>query len=100
MRSTTINITPDIDCCILQLFLLEDDTIKFETWWIYRLRKNSMPKLLEVIGRTKTKIYCQGTVCRRCVLAALGSIKLGLTKVGHQAKPLKHSEKKLYFVPI
>jgi len=42
-----------------------------------------MPKLREVIGGTKTKIYCQGTMCQRCILAALWTIKLGLTKVGY-----------------
>jgi hypothetical protein len=47
----------------------------------------------KVIG-TKTKIYCQGTIQERRVLAALQTIKLGLTKVGNQAKPLKYSEKK------
>jgi hypothetical protein len=100
MGSTTINVTPDIDCCILQLFLLEDKT-KFETWCIYRMWKNSMPKLCEVIWGTKTKIYWQGTICQRCLLAALQTVKLGLTKVVHRAKPLKYSEKKkLYFIPM
>jgi hypothetical protein len=51
-------------------------------------------------GGTKAMIYCQGTVCQRCILAALWTIKLGLTKVVHQAKPLKYSEKMLYFVPV
>jgi hypothetical protein len=47
-----------------------------------------MPKLFEVIGGTKTKFG------RRCVLAVLWTIRrLGLTKVGSQAKPLKYSEK-------
>jgi len=26
--------------------------------YIYRVWKNSMPKICEVIGETKTKIYC------------------------------------------
>jgi hypothetical protein len=55
-----------------------------------------MPKLHEGIGGTKTKIYCQGTVFQRCILAVLWTIKLGLTKVGNQAKPLKYSEKVLF----
>ena len=42
-------------------------------------------------GGTKTKIYCQGTVCQRCVLSVLRTVSLGLTKVGNQAKPLKYS---------
>jgi uncharacterized protein (UPF0262 family) len=29
---------------------------------LYRVWKNSMPKLLEVIGETDTKIYCQATI--------------------------------------
>ena len=73
-----------------------------ENWTtsLYSVRENSMPKLREVIGGTKTKMYCQESVCRRCVLGALRTVKLGLTKVGNQAKPLKYFEKKLYFVPI
>jgi len=58
--------------------------------------KNSMPKLHEGIGGTKTKIYCQGTVFRRCILTVLWTIKLGLTKVGNQAKLLKYSEKVVF----
>jgi hypothetical protein len=50
--------------------------------------------------RGDQNIYCQGTVCWRCVLAALRTVKLGLSNVGNQAKPLKYSEKKLYFVQI
>jgi len=38
-----------------------------------------MPKLHDVIGGTTTKI-CQGTICRRCVLAALQTVILGLSK--------------------
>jgi len=49
------------------------------------------------MGGTKTKIYCQGTLCQRCVLEALRTVKLGLTKVGNQAKSLKYSEKKVVF---
>jgi aerobic-type carbon monoxide dehydrogenase small subunit (CoxS/CutS family) len=59
-----------------------------------------MPKLREAIGWTKTKIYCKATVCRRCVLIVPWTIKAGLTKVGNQAKKLKYSEEKLYFIPI
>jgi len=59
-----------------------------------------MPKLRELIEGTKTNIYFQGTVCRRRVLAALRTVKLGQTKVGSQAKPLMYSEEKLYFVAI
>ena len=32
---------------------------------------------------TNTKIYCQGTVCWRCILAAVRNVKLGVTKVGN-----------------
>jgi len=55
-----------------------------------------MPKLREVIGGTKTKICYQGTVYLRCVHTALQTIKLGLIKVGNQAKPLKYSEKVIF----
>jgi hypothetical protein len=53
---------------------------------LYRVRRNSMPKLLEVRGGTETKMYCQATVCRTCVLAVPLTIKVGLTKVGNQEK--------------
>ena len=56
-----------------------------------------MPKLREVIGWTKTKICCPGTLCRIFVLAVPQTIKLGLTKVGNQAKPLKYLKKKFVF---
>ena len=59
-----------------------------------------MPKLREAIGGTQTKLYCQGTICQRCIIAVLWTVKLGLTKIGIQAKPLKYSGKKLYFLPI
>jgi hypothetical protein len=68
--------------------------------YIHRVRKTSMPKLLEAIGWTKTKMYCQATVCRRCILAQPWTIKVGLPKVGNKAKPLRYSEEKLYFIPI
>ena len=58
------------------------------------MQKNSIAKLRDVKAGNKTKIYCQGTVCRRCVLAALRTVKLGLTVAGNEAKPLKYSEKK------
>lgn len=61
---------------------------------VHRVRKKSMPKFREKLGGTKTMIYCQATVCRRCVLATLRIIRLGLTKVGNQTKPLKYSEKR------
>ena len=64
------------------------------TWIIQSAEKNSMPKLRKVIGRTKTKIFCQRTVCGRYVLSALRTVKFGLSKAGNQAKPLKYSEKK------
>jgi hypothetical protein len=60
---------------------------------IYRLQKNSIPTLYEVIRGTKTKICSQGTVCWRFILAVLWAVRLGLTKVGNQVKPLKYSEK-------
>jgi hypothetical protein len=56
-----------------------------------------MSKLSEVMGGTETKIYCQGTICWRCILAVLWITMLGLTKVGYQAKPLKYSARKVIF---
>jgi len=58
-----------------------------------------MPKLCEVIVGTKLKIACRATVCWTFVLAVLWTIRVGLTKVGNQAIPLKYSEEK-YFIPI
>jgi hypothetical protein len=57
--------------------------------------ENFISILWEVISVTKTKIYCQGTECRRCVLAALRALKVGLTKVGNQTKPPSNLEKKV-----
>jgi hypothetical protein len=62
--------------------------------------KNSMPRVHEVTGGTKTKIYYQATICWTCVLAVPCTIKVGLTKVGNQAKPLKYSKIKSYFVSL
>jgi ABC-type transporter MlaC component len=56
-----------------------------------------MPKLHEVIGRTKTKIYCQATTCQTCILAVPRTIRVDLTKVGNQATPLNYSEKETVF---
>jgi len=44
-----------------------------------------MPKPLEVMGETETKIHCQATVCRACVLAVPLTIKVGVTKFGIEA---------------
>ena len=62
--------------------------------------ENSKPKLCRMLGRTKTKIFGQGTICLRCVLATLQTVKQGLTNFGKKAKPLTYSGKKLYFIPI
>ena len=59
MSSTTITVTPDTDCCILQMFLLEDETIKFETWCLSRAWKNSMSKLCEVRGGQEQSFTCK-----------------------------------------
>jgi hypothetical protein len=60
----------------------------------YRMLKKAISKFRELTGEIKTKVYSQETLCRRCVLAALRTVKLGLNKVRNQAKPLKYSEKK------
>jgi hypothetical protein len=57
-----------------------------------------MPKLRVDMGGggTKTNIYCQESVCRRCVLAVLRTVKVVVTKVGNRTKPLKDSEEQSY----
>ena len=60
---------------------------------IYRMWRNSIPKLRSAIGGTKTKIYFQANVCRTCVLAVPRVIRMGLSKFGCQAKSLKYSDK-------
>jgi hypothetical protein len=45
-------------------------------------------------GGTKTKIYCQGTICQRCVLFT--ACQIGSDKVVNQAKPLKFSDKSCF----
>jgi hypothetical protein len=42
----------------------------------------------EVRGGTKTKIYCQATICQTCVLAVPQTVEVGLTKFGNQANHL------------
>jgi hypothetical protein len=54
-------------------------------------------KVCLVIGGTKTKIYFQATISQTCAPAVLYAIRVGMTKVENQAKPLKYSEEKLYF---
>jgi hypothetical protein len=56
-----------------------------------------MLELSGVTGGSKTKIYIQATVCRRCVLAVLRTVRLGLYEVGNQANPLTFREKKIVF---
>jgi hypothetical protein len=68
--------------------------------------ENSMPKLhKDIVGKgggTKTKIYCQGTICQKQVLAVLQAVKLGITEAGNKAKPLQYSGRGegVAFVPI
>jgi len=57
-----------------------------------------MPKLRDLTGGTTTKIYCPATACRTCVLSLPRTIKVGLTEVGNQAKPLKFTEKKIVVI--
>jgi len=76
------------------------NTFKNVLFMLYRVRKSSISKLLEAIRETKTKIYCQGNVCRTWVLADPMTTKLGLTKDGSQAKGLKNAEKKVTVLPI
>jgi len=60
------------------------------------MQKNSTPNLREVMGENETKIYCQATARRTLVLAVPLTIKLGLTKVGNQAKPPKYTDIYIY----
>jgi hypothetical protein len=45
-----------------------------------------MPKLLEVVRGTETKIYFQGIICQMCLLAVPLTIKVGQTLVANHAK--------------
>ena len=63
---------------------------------ISEYRGHEKTKLPEVMRRTKTKIYCPGTICQTCILAVSVTIKVGLTKAGNQAKPVTYSEKSCY----
>lgn len=55
-----------------------------------------MPKLLEVIRGTETKVYFRGTICWMCLLAVALTIKVRLTMVRNHAK--RSILKKLYFL--
>ena len=55
-------------------------------WCNIQGAENSMPKFWEVIRVTKTRIYCQGTICRRGVCAALRPVKVGLIKCWKSSK--------------
>jgi len=44
-----------------------------------------MPKLREVKAGTTKETYYQETTCRRCVLAALRTVRLGLIDVRNEA---------------
>ena len=57
-----------------------------------------MPKLHEVIGGTKTKIYCQGTICQRSI--PFMACHIGSDKVVNQAKPLKFSDKSCFYTNL
>ena len=50
----------------------------------HTVRKNSMPKFLEVIGKTEKINYCHTTIFQTCVLAVPLTIKVGVTKFGNQ----------------
>jgi hypothetical protein len=66
-------------------------------FFLYRVQKYLTLKLFQVIGGTKPKLYCEATVCQTCILAVPRTFKVGLPRVGNQAKPLKVSEKKVIF---
>jgi hypothetical protein len=58
-----------------------------------------MPKLFEVKGGDQNKDLLSRNCMSEMHLCSAMDYQ-GLTKAGNQAKPLKYSEKKLYFVPI
>ena len=58
-------------------------------------RKTRCPNFVRWQGGPKQRLTVQGTIRRKYVLAALWTVKLGLTKVGNQAKPLKCPGKKV-----
>jgi hypothetical protein len=66
-------------------------------FFLYRVRKYFTPKLFEVMGGTKPKLYCEATVCQACILAVPRTIKVDLPRVGNKAKPLKDYGKKVIF---
>ena len=53
-----------------------------------------MPKLSDVIKGAKTKIYFQGTICRKCVLATLRAAKFGLRLQINQTIEVSFKKKK------
>jgi hypothetical protein len=57
-----------------------------------------MSEIREATEVTKTRIYCQATTCRKCVLHAPLTIELGLAKVGNrEKKTLKYSTKTVFW---
>ena len=59
-----------------------------------------MPKLREVIGGDQNKDLLSRNYMSMMRPCSATDVKVDPTKVGIQAKPLKYSEKKLYFVLI
>jgi hypothetical protein len=47
-------------------------------------------------GKNQTKIYCTATICQTCIRAVPVTMKVGLTTVRNQAKPVMYSEKSCY----
>ena len=91
--NTTLSLNNTVHICtkdmvqkIFKIMVEHYVTCHVQVW------QNSMPRLCEVIGGTKTKIYYQATICWTCVLAVPSTIKGGLTKVGNQANTLKYSK--------
>jgi hypothetical protein len=60
---------------------------------IYRMRKISMPETSGSDRWDQNKDLLSRNISRRCVLAGLWTVKLGLTKDGNQAILLTYSEK-------
>jgi hypothetical protein len=63
---------------------------------LYRCGENHAQTSWGGSGNQK-KIYFWGTICRRCVLAALRTVNVGLTKAGNQTKSLTYPPPKIVF---
>jgi hypothetical protein len=78
----------------------------YERYYLHTLKiptgaEKLQPKLHEVIGGPKTKIYCQGTISEMCLCSAT-DCQIGCDSGWKSSKTTEGfwKKKKLYFVPI